>query len=275
MLPYSPLHHLLLADVGEPLVMTSGNVSDEPIAYEDDDACERLGRHRRPVPPPRPADRDAHRRLGRAGRRTARPLVLRRSRGYVPGSLPLPVDCGAAPARLRRRAEEHVRAREGRARVGRPPHRRPEELRDAALVRDRDRALPAPVRGRARGRGARPAPRVPVHEARARSSTACGSMGVQHHHAHLAACLAEHGERGPRGGRDLRRHRIRRRRHGLGRRAAARRPRAASSAWACCSRCGCPAATRRCASRGGWRAPGSPRRCGERPRCRAACASQV
>ena len=33
MLPYSPLHHLLLADAGAPLVMTSGNVSDEPIAY--------------------------------------------------------------------------------------------------------------------------------------------------------------------------------------------------------------------------------------------------
>ena len=43
MLPYTPLHHLLLADVGAPLVMTSGNVSDEPIAYRDDDARERLG----------------------------------------------------------------------------------------------------------------------------------------------------------------------------------------------------------------------------------------
>src|ERR1700754_4488956 len=42
MLPYSPLHHLLLADVGEPLVMTSGNLSDEPIAYTDDDALARL-----------------------------------------------------------------------------------------------------------------------------------------------------------------------------------------------------------------------------------------
>ena len=46
MLPYTPLHHLLLADVGElgidALVMTSGNVSDEPIAYEDEDALERL-----------------------------------------------------------------------------------------------------------------------------------------------------------------------------------------------------------------------------------------
>ena len=44
MLPYSPLHHLLLADVGEPLVMTSGNVSDEPIAYDDDDAPRAPGR---------------------------------------------------------------------------------------------------------------------------------------------------------------------------------------------------------------------------------------
>src|SRR6185312_16631668 len=42
MLPYTPLHHLLLADAGAPLVMTSGNVSDEPIAYRDEDARERL-----------------------------------------------------------------------------------------------------------------------------------------------------------------------------------------------------------------------------------------
>jgi hypothetical protein len=43
MLPYSPLHHLLLADAGAPLVMTSGNLSDEPIAYDDADALARLG----------------------------------------------------------------------------------------------------------------------------------------------------------------------------------------------------------------------------------------
>jgi hydrogenase maturation protein HypF len=43
MLPYSPLHHLLLADSRATLVMTSGNVSDEPIAYRDEDALERLG----------------------------------------------------------------------------------------------------------------------------------------------------------------------------------------------------------------------------------------
>ena len=38
MLPYSPLHHLLLDDAGAPLVLTSANVSDEPIAYRDTDA---------------------------------------------------------------------------------------------------------------------------------------------------------------------------------------------------------------------------------------------
>src|SRR5205814_266652 len=41
MLPYTPLHHLLLRAVGVPLVMTSGNRSDEPIAYRDD-AIEKL-----------------------------------------------------------------------------------------------------------------------------------------------------------------------------------------------------------------------------------------
>ena len=44
MLPYTPLHHLLLAAVGRPIVLTSGNVSDEPIAYRDDDARATAGR---------------------------------------------------------------------------------------------------------------------------------------------------------------------------------------------------------------------------------------
>ena len=42
MLPYTPLHHLLLAAVARPVVATSGNVSDEPIAYRDADALDRL-----------------------------------------------------------------------------------------------------------------------------------------------------------------------------------------------------------------------------------------
>src|ERR1700741_3702598 len=43
MLPYTPLHHLLLREFARPMVLTSGNVSDEPIAYEDADALDRLG----------------------------------------------------------------------------------------------------------------------------------------------------------------------------------------------------------------------------------------
>lgn len=43
MLPYSPVHHLLLAGLRRPIVLTSGNISDEPIAYRDDDARSRLG----------------------------------------------------------------------------------------------------------------------------------------------------------------------------------------------------------------------------------------
>ncbi len=43
MLPYTPLHHLLLAGVGGPVVLTSGNISDEPIVYRDGEAAQRLG----------------------------------------------------------------------------------------------------------------------------------------------------------------------------------------------------------------------------------------
>lgn len=42
MLPYTPLHHLLLREVGRPLVMTSGNLSEEPIAKDNDEALQRL-----------------------------------------------------------------------------------------------------------------------------------------------------------------------------------------------------------------------------------------
>jgi hydrogenase maturation protein HypF len=42
MLPYSPLHYLLVESLAQPLVMTSANISDEPVCYEDSDACARL-----------------------------------------------------------------------------------------------------------------------------------------------------------------------------------------------------------------------------------------
>ena len=108
MLPYSPLHHLLMAGAGVALVMTSGNVSDEPIAYRDDEALERLGSiadrflvHDRPIETR--TDDSVQRSVSVGGRRRA--LMLRRSRGYVPDSVGLPIaaaapvlGCGAEPA---------------------------------------------------------------------------------------------------------------------------------------------------------------------------------
>jgi hydrogenase maturation protein HypF len=88
MLAYTPLHHLLLHDVGIPLVMTSGNNSDEPIAYRDEEAFEQLCEiadyflvH----------DREIHMRCDDSVIRTAggRPYPIRRSRGYTPAPLQL------------------------------------------------------------------------------------------------------------------------------------------------------------------------------------------
>jgi hydrogenase maturation protein HypF len=87
MLPYTPLHHLLFA-AGAPqvLVMTSANRSSEPIAYEDQDAMERLSGiadafliGERPIA--RRVD-DSVTRVGAFG-----PAILRRSRGYAPGAV--------------------------------------------------------------------------------------------------------------------------------------------------------------------------------------------
>ena len=47
MLPTTPLHLLLLRDIDRPVVMTSGNLTDEPQIIDDDEALARLGGHRR------------------------------------------------------------------------------------------------------------------------------------------------------------------------------------------------------------------------------------
>lgn len=82
-LPYSPLHHLLLNALGFPVVATSGNLSEEPIAIDEHDALERLEGiadlflvHDRPIV--RPAEDSVMRVV------CARPLMLRRARGYAP-----------------------------------------------------------------------------------------------------------------------------------------------------------------------------------------------
>lgn len=83
MLPCSPLHHLLMREMATPLVATSGNRSDEPIAIDNDEARVRLAAiadrflaHDRPIA--RPVD-DSVVRLGPAGA-----MMMRRARGYAP-----------------------------------------------------------------------------------------------------------------------------------------------------------------------------------------------
>ena len=86
MLPYSPLHQLLLADLEQPLVMTSGNISDEPICFTDDVAVQQLDKiadyfllH----------DRRIHMRTDDSVVRIhrQREMVVRRSRGFAPAPL--------------------------------------------------------------------------------------------------------------------------------------------------------------------------------------------
>ncbi len=95
MLPYTPLHHLLFEGLERPLVMTSGNISDEPICYEDADAGERLKNiadhyllHNRRI---HIRTDDSVVRVMRIGNNpfaaangSDRTTVLRRSRGYAP-----------------------------------------------------------------------------------------------------------------------------------------------------------------------------------------------
>jgi len=86
MLAYTPLHHLLLHDAGMPLVMTSGNRSDEPIAYRDEEALEQLSGiadyflvHDRPIH--MRCDDSVTRVIG------GETYPVRRSRGYAPAPL--------------------------------------------------------------------------------------------------------------------------------------------------------------------------------------------
>src|SRR5690606_16324430 len=101
MLPYSPLHHLLLGDTRRPLVMTSGNISDEPIVYTNDEAVRRLG----PIADLLLLhDREIVTRCDDSVARVIEgaPVILRRGRGYVPRpvrlarAVPRPIlACGA------------------------------------------------------------------------------------------------------------------------------------------------------------------------------------
>jgi len=195
MLPYTPLHQLLAADAGVPLVMTSGNVSDEPIAFDDADALQRLAPiadrflvHDRPI-----ATRtdDSVVRVVRE-----RPLLMRRSRGYAPGALDLPV---SSPRHLLGVGAEQKNAfciaKGDRAW---PSHHIGDVKNFETLTSLRDGVAHFEALFEVR-------PEVIAHDLHpdylstryAQEREGVELVGVQHHHAHLAATLAEHGESGP------------------------------------------------------------------------------
>ena len=203
MLPYAPLHHLLLADLAElgvdALVLTSGNVSDEPIAFRDGDARRRLAGiadgylvHDRPI---ETRTDDSVVRAVRVGD-DRRPLALRRSRGYVPSSVELPTAAArpilACGAQLK---STFCIARAHRAWVS---HHIGDLEHYPALV-----AYRQGIEHFERLFALRP--ELVAHDLHPDYASTAYALelddveltGVQHHHAHLAACLAEHGLEGP------------------------------------------------------------------------------
>jgi hydrogenase maturation protein HypF len=200
MLPYSPLHHLLARAFGAPLVLTSGNRSDEPIAHDDDDARQRLAgiadfflRHDRPI----------HLRADDSVVRVAggRPLWLRRSRGRAPlaTALPLPLPLDEPTLALGGQLKTTFALGEQR-RVCLSHHLG--DLDDYATHRQYLAAIEHYERI------FRIAPRRLAHDlhpdyastrvARERAAAeGLALVGVQHHHAHFASCLCEHGVSGP------------------------------------------------------------------------------
>jgi hydrogenase maturation protein HypF len=197
MLPYTPLHHLLLRAVGIPLVMTSGNRSDEPIAYEDDDALARLAdiadlflTHDRPI----------HVRCDDSVTRivAGEELPLRRSRGYAPQPVELPFECRRPILAVGGQLKATFAL--GRGRHAFISHHLGDLDHYAAYQAfERDVELYEQLFA--------VRPEVIAHDlhpdyastgyARRREQAGVQLVAVQHHHAHMAACMAEHGLLGP------------------------------------------------------------------------------
>lgn len=194
-LPYTPLHHILLQDAGVPLVMTSGNVSDEPMVTSNDDALAQLSGiadvfllHDREIVTR--VDDSVVRVIGRA------PVLLRRARGHVPRAIetthafrePI-LACGA-----------HLKntfciASGTSAFLG--PHIG--DLESVATLHAYETAIERMKEFTGTD------PRVAAHDLHpdyfstryALSQKGMRAIAVQHHHAHVASVMAEHALEGP------------------------------------------------------------------------------
>ncbi len=193
LLPYAPLHHLLLLELGFPIVATSGNFSEEPICLDGKEALGRLKgvadfflTHDRPIV--RHADDSIVRVMA------DRPLVLRRARGFAPmpvalsGDHPAMLACGG-------HLKNTVCLLSGHAaylsqHVGDLDNKESRHAFQTAM-KDLPRLYGSTPRVLA----------ADMHPAYASTQAAHASglpvIAVQHHHAHVAACMAENDVRGP------------------------------------------------------------------------------
>ncbi|HZK82740.1 MAG TPA: carbamoyltransferase HypF, partial [Humisphaera sp.] len=195
MLPYTPLHHLLLHDMdGKPLVMTSGNRSDEPIAYKDADAIERLGgiadvflTHNRSI----------HVRCDDSVTRVIRghESPMRRSRGYAPQPIPLPMDCPAPILAVGGQLKStFALASDRRAILSQ--HMGDLDHFEAFTAFERDIALYErlfSLQPKCIAHDMHPDYASTRYARRREAKEGIRCIAVQHHHAHMAACMAEHG----------------------------------------------------------------------------------
>ncbi len=196
MLPYSPLHHLLLADWDRPLVMTSGNLSDEPQCIDNADAGGRLGDiadyfllHDRVI-------------VNRVDDSVLRPMdgaprFLRRARGFAPSLIALPAALAGAPPILALGGELKSTlclVRDGQATLSQHLG----DLEEARTAEEYERTLALyleilQVTPAVLAVDAHPDYR-PTRIGRARAARdGLQVETVQHHHAHIGSVLAENG----------------------------------------------------------------------------------
>lgn len=195
MLPYTPLHHLLIREFGRPLVLTSGNVSGSPIVHTPDDATRLLEpmvdcvlEHDREIVAP--CDDSVARWL------LGGPSMIRRSRGFAPEPLTLAAH-----------------------RLERPTLALGGHLKNTFCLGREELALLSPHVGDLESVAGVDAlrrilqhhleifsfqPEVVAHDLHPDYATThlaqeleLPTVAVQHHHAHVAACMAEHGIAGP------------------------------------------------------------------------------
>ncbi|MFO1058033.1 MAG: carbamoyltransferase HypF [Dongiaceae bacterium] len=196
MLPYTPLHVLALRRLARPVVMTSGNLSDEPQAIDDEDAIARLGGiadhallH----------DRAIVNRIDDSVVRMAAgaPRILRRARGYAPGAIALPPGFEAAPPVLAHGGELKATfclAKDGQAVLSQHQG----DLENAATLADYEKNLALYADLFEHRPAVLAADRHPDYLSARLARRRARAEGlplveVQHHHAHIAACLAENG----------------------------------------------------------------------------------